>query len=190
MKSALFFKKIRQGFLKSSFLSRNKGFSLVEIMVAVSIFVGLMFILFAVLSGGRRAWHTSEAQIDVNAEIRKVMAKITAELSEAGPGNVSITSISANEDRITFRVAESFTDGSIVWSDQIQYALGGINGEQVIRTNLDTAATEILGNYMTTMLFTQPTADIVAITLISNRQSLQGNNLQLQLNSQVSLRNR
>ncbi|MFH2137561.1 MAG: prepilin-type N-terminal cleavage/methylation domain-containing protein [Candidatus Omnitrophota bacterium] len=168
----------------------ESGFTFVELMVVVSIFGMIVIVIAAILSGGRRAWLTSEAQIDVHSSVRGAMSRITEEIGGAGPGNVSITNISASEDNITFRNPISFTSGAVVWSDQIQFSLGGLNGQQIVRTNLNTGATDNFGNYITTLQFAQPATDIIEVGLVTARQSVIGDNLQMQLTSQVTLRNR
>lgn len=169
---------------------KNNGLSFVELLVVTAIFSGIIIIIFGILTSGRRAWLASEAQIDVNSSIRKAVRLMANELSEAAPGNVTITNINADEDRITFRTPGSFTGGVVNWGDQIQYSLGGINSEQLIRTNLNTGATEFLGNYITILRFSLPRADVVSIVVIAQKQSMSADTLQIQLNSQVALRNR
>ncbi len=168
------------------------GFTLVELMVVSTIFVMVILTLFAGLVGGRRAWLVSEAHVDIHTQARKALNTMADALSQAAPGNVTITNISANEDQIAFRTPVAYDDvaGTITWSDQMRYSLGGVNGQQVLLTNLNTGATETFGNYITTLDFNQPEADVVEIILILNRQSLKGDNLQLPLSSQITLRNR
>ncbi|MFH1063280.1 MAG: prepilin-type N-terminal cleavage/methylation domain-containing protein [Candidatus Omnitrophota bacterium] len=168
----------------------KNGFTLVELMVVVVLFTGIILSIFGILSSGRRAWLTSEVQIDVHSFARQTMHLITKELSESAPGKVTIINFSPNEDRIIFQTPDSFTAGVVTWSDQIQYSLGGINGEQFVRTNLATGEAEIRGNYIKTLRFNQPSIDLIEIVLILNAQSITGDNAQMQLDSQVSLRNR
>jgi type II secretory pathway pseudopilin PulG len=169
---------------------REIGFTLVELMVVVVIFTGIVLSIFGILSSGRRAWLTSEAQIDVHSFSRQIMHLITKELSESAPGKVTIINFSANEDRIIFQTPESFAAGVVTWSDQIQYSLGGLNGQQFVRTDLVTGETQVRGNDITTLRFSQPSIDRIEIGLTLKAKSLTGDNVQMQLDSQVSLRNR
>ncbi|MCM8813358.1 MAG: prepilin-type N-terminal cleavage/methylation domain-containing protein [Candidatus Omnitrophica bacterium] len=166
------------------------GFTLVEVMVAAGIFMLVVGMIFGVLSGGRRAWLTSEAQIDLHQQARQAMQRITDELVESGPGTVSILTVSADEDRLIFRPPLSFSGGVITWGDQIQFSLGGDTGEQLVRTNLATGQAEIFHNYITQLHFQQLAADLYEVVLVLQRQSLLGETLQLQLSTQVALRNR
>ncbi|MFH1460019.1 MAG: hypothetical protein ABIG64_06570 [Candidatus Omnitrophota bacterium] len=169
--------------------NQDKAFTLIEIMVTVLIFVGIMLAIFAILTSGKRAWMTSEAQIDIHSQIRRFIQQFE-ELSEAAPGNITVTNISANEDDIIFQLPDSFTSGAVVWGDQIQYSLGGINGQQLVRTNLTSGASEAIGQYITTLRFAQPESDIVQIVLVVTRQSIKGDIIQKQITTQIALRNR
>ncbi|MCP4650550.1 MAG: type II secretion system protein [PVC group bacterium] len=167
-----------------------EGFTLIELMIGVGIFVMMTVTVYTVMTGGRRAWVTSEAQIDVHDSARRIMQTLTEEIAEAAPGYLTITNISSNEDRIIFQTPSAYAGGSPTWGDRIQYSLGGQDGEQIVRTNIDQATSESFGDYVTTMRFTQPAADLVLITLLVSRQSVVGDTMQMQLVSQVSLRNR
>ncbi|MBU1043757.1 MAG: prepilin-type N-terminal cleavage/methylation domain-containing protein [Candidatus Omnitrophica bacterium] len=170
---------------------RNKnGFTLVELMVVAAIFTGIVLAIFGILSSGRRAWLTSEVQIDVHSFTRQIMNMITTELSESAPGRVTIINFAPNEDRIIFQTPASFSGGVVTWSDQIQFSLGGINGQQFVRTNLATGDTVIKGEHITDLRFNQPSIDLIEIALVLSTQSIIGDTVQMQLDSQVSLRNR
>ena len=171
-------------------ISKRTGFTLVELMVVVAIFTGIVLGIFGILSSGRRAWLTSEAQIDVHSFARQIMNTITTELSESAPGKVTIINFSTDEDSIIFQTPASFSGGVVTWSDQIQYSLGGINGQQFVRTNLTTGQTETKGNYITALRFNQPDIDRIEIVLLLSTQSVIGDTVNMELDSQVSLRNR
>lgn len=177
---------------KFNFFKRRikSGFTLVELMVVVAIFTGIILSIFGILSSGRRAWLTSEVQIDVHSFARQTMQLMTKELSESAPGKVTIINFSPTEDRIIFQIPSGFAAGIVTWSDQIQYSLGGIDGEQFVRTNLVTGETIIQGKHITELRFNQPSIDRIGIGIGLSAQSIIGDNAQMQLNSQVSLRNR
>jgi len=188
---------LKRIFHRKKYYFNQRGFSMVELMVVSTIFVVIILAIIAISIGGNRAWVTSEAQIDINTQARRIMRQLTDELSQAGPGMVTITTISASEDNITFQMPVSFAAGVITWSDQIRYSLGGINGEQIVRTTINPVtfaviSTEIFSNYVTTLQFsyTDTEQDAVAIRLGLDRQSLAGDTLQMQLDSQVAFRNR
>lgn len=188
---------MKRAFYRKSDRLNMRGFTLVELMVVATIFVLLILAIFAISSGGTRAWFTSEAQMDINMQARRIIQQMTDEISQAGPGRVTITNISASEDNIIFQMPVSFALGVLTWSDQIQYSLGGINGQQIVRTRIDPATSVVLetqtfANYVTALRFNyiDTEQDALAITLTLIRQSVAGDNLQIQLNSQVAFRNR
>jgi len=175
--------------LKHPKICPKKGFTLVELMVVVAIFTGIVLAIFGILSSGRRAWLTSEAQIEVHSYARQIMNIITTELAESAPGKVTIINISANEDRIIFQTPASFSGGTVTWSNQIQYSLGGIDSHQFVRTDLITGQTEMKGTGIIALRFNQPEIDRIEITLLVSTQTIIGN-IEMELDSQVSLRNR
>ncbi len=171
-------------------IKKKAAFTFIELMVVTAIFLGVSAAIFAILTGGRRAWMVSESQIDVHWMGRETMRFITEQLSEAGPGTVTITNVNANEDRISFQKPVSYANGVVAWSNIIQYSLGGINNQQFVCTDLGTGVVDTGGNYITTMRFSQPSADLIQVILVLGKQSLVGDNISIQLNSQIALRNR
>ncbi|RKY35942.1 MAG: hypothetical protein DRP78_04840 [Candidatus Omnitrophota bacterium] len=169
------------------FLYNKNAFSLVEIMVVSATFVIVALGVFNALAGGRRAYEVSAVQIDLHFQTRKAMRALTQELSQAG---VSSVNINASNDQIIFKVPVSFSAGTIAWSANIQYFLGGINGEELMRIDTATGQTQVLAQHINTLFFSQPSVDIIEIGLLAAKQSRQGDNLQMQLVSQVALRNR
>ena len=167
---------------KCSFL---KGFTLVEMLVAVSIFVILVFSVLAVLIAGQRVWDDGETQMDIQFEARRIMQRMSEELTYANPDNITI---SDTQDAITFIVPSSYnyTTGNIEWGNQIQYFLGGANGHTLLRR--EGANTAVIGRNVSSVRFTL-NGDRVGIQLVLSKQSPSRNNLQVELNSQVSLRN-
>jgi len=170
--------------------AESRGITFIELMVAMGIFIGVAAAIFAILSGGRRAWLTSEAQIDVQSELRHALIAMTGELGLAGPGTVFIVNVSAAEDRIIFQTPSGFAGGAVTWGSQIQFSLGGNNGHQLMRTDITTGQTESLANYITALHFSQPAADLVQIAMAGERQAVSGNTPSMQITTQVALRNR
>ncbi len=169
---------------------KKTAFTLVELMIVVSIFLGISAAIFALLSGGRRAWMISETQIDVHWMARETMRFITNELSESGPQTITITNVNANEDRIVFQIPASYSAGVVTWNNRMQYSLGGINNQQFVRTDLDAGTSTTGANYITTMRFSQPSVDVILIDLVASKQSIVGDAISISLSSQVTLRNR
>lgn len=171
--------------MKKNQFYQRKALTLVEVMVVTIISIIIFLSILAVISTWQRSWDISEAQMDVQFQARRTMRRVTEELIQASPNNVAINAAS---DVISFNLPNSYAAGNISWGDQIEYSLGGLNGQQLLHTNLNTGNTEILGSYISAVQFTRNN-DIVQIQLTVSKP-YKGNNLQVELGSQVSLRNR
>ena len=163
-----------------------------EVMVALVIFSIISIAIFAVLTSWRRSRNISELQLDVEFEARRAMRKMTEEIVQAGPDQITITDNSyPDSDVIVFRIPDSYSGGAITWGDQIQYSLGGNNAEQLLRTNLTTGdPAEIIANNIDSLQITDNIATgrvEIDITVIKSHIADQ---IQIQVGSQVALRNR
>ncbi len=66
--------------------SQQKGLTLIEVMVVVSIFTILIIGLYSALGSGRNAWFDTDASIDLQQNIRRTLSRVTKELRESSPG--------------------------------------------------------------------------------------------------------
>ena len=62
----------------------QKGFSLVELMVVVVIFLAMLTAVYAMLTSGQSAWLTTDVQIQLQNDLRQTLEKISKELRETG----------------------------------------------------------------------------------------------------------
>ena len=176
--------------MNGNYFKKKSAFSLAEIMVVLAVFTIIFLSILSVIITWQQSWDISQVKMDVQFQARRAMRRIAEELIQASPGNVII---GAGNDVITFNLPGSYGGGSINWGDNIQYSLGGLEGHQLLRTNLDKDISspereEILGSYISLLQFTR-SDDIIQIQLTANK-TFKGRSLQAQLNSQVSLRNR
>ena len=174
--------------------NKKKGFTLVEILVVVSIFSIMVGSILNVVFSWNRSWNISEVQMDVQFQARRAISEMTKELSQTSQSTISI--IAAANDQITFQLPnEDYNDeGEFSWGDQIRYSviLGPTGINQLWRTNLTTAQAEILASYVAVV-------DGVKFTLASNIISMlltvnktprgEVTPVTIQLDSRVSLRN-
>ena len=129
-------------------MKRNDGFSLVELMIASAIVVGMALMLAATFRESQRSWQSRENTMTVSFELRRGVQSMTRELSESSgqwmqvPGVGTFPADGNTYNSIQFRVPEDINgDGAVVdgagnieWSAPITYSLGGNNGQQILRT--------------------------------------------------------
>jgi prepilin-type N-terminal cleavage/methylation domain-containing protein len=140
-----------------------KGFTLVEVLVAVGILSFFIFSIFAVMDVGRASWFTGSLATEVHREIIKPFTIMEKELRETKASQISMGSGEASAS-ITFKVPEDIDNdgdvldatGNIEWSGNITYALNSSN--QITRTA--SGATSILANSITSLLFTRPVSPL------------------------------
>jgi type II secretory pathway pseudopilin PulG len=169
-------------------LRARAGFTVVETMVAIFIFLVVLAAAFLVLSTGRNTWWTSTTYIEVNQEIRKAKEWISKELQQGRRVSVAI---GANNNSIQFDIPiVDIGTGAITWQS-VGYSIGGLNNSQLMRTS-DTAV-KILSNNIDPNLttFTQdldnPSRITVAIT--ANKQDKRQRAISARLDFDVNLRN-
>jgi prepilin-type N-terminal cleavage/methylation domain-containing protein len=154
-----------------------KGFTLLEILVALSIFTLLILTIFGVMDLGRASWFTGSTVVDVHQEIIKSFMTMEKELRNTRPAEVSLTSGTSSAS-ITFKIPQD-TDGDgdaldasgrIEWSGNITYALN--SSGQITRTA--SGAVSILANNIVSLQFTRPVAsvDIIQIDITAAKTSL------------------
>jgi len=74
-------------------LGSNKGFSLVEIMVTLGLFLLLIAGVYVSLGTGRDTWATTNKQIELQQHLRKTLERIAAELSESGKNSAGVSQV-------------------------------------------------------------------------------------------------
>jgi len=62
----------------------KKGFTLVELMVVVALFIFMLAAMYGVLLSGQASWFTTDANIEVQENVRKTLSRISSELRQSG----------------------------------------------------------------------------------------------------------
>jgi prepilin-type N-terminal cleavage/methylation domain-containing protein len=133
-----------------------KGFTLIEILIAMAIFVFLTAISLSLTYTSKEAWYSSATSIGLRQEIMKTLMTMEKELKQTRPSKTDLA-IGANSTSISFKVPKNTNgtvldaSGNIVWSDTITYSL---NSGQIRRN--DSATTTVLSNNITSLLFIRP----------------------------------
>jgi prepilin-type N-terminal cleavage/methylation domain-containing protein len=167
------------------------GFTLVELMVTVVIFLLLIGAVVLVFIVGRASWGIAEAHLQVHQELRRGMDWMTEELRQGGAS--TITNVPADGvwyNTIAFRKPQDVISGNVVWEDnQTQYLRGGLEGRQLLR--MLGSEQMVLANDI--ILFQvrrqQVSPAIVEIALEAQRTTARGNLIDANLNFQLKLRN-
>lgn len=160
-----------------------KGFTLLEILVAVSIFTLLILAIFGIMDLGRASWFTGSAAVEVHQEIIKPFMTMEKELRKTSPGQVSLTSGTSGSS-FTFKIPQDINgdgtvldaSGNIEWSANITYALNSSN--QITRTA--SGAASVLANNISSLQFTRPASsvDIIQIDITARKTSVTGRQFQ------------
>ena len=66
---------------------QKSGFTLIEIIVATGIFIGLFAGILTILITGGRTWYQEELSVRLNQNLRRSIDRITRELRESGCEN-------------------------------------------------------------------------------------------------------
>ncbi len=84
---------------KPYFFQRTLGFTLVEILIALTLFSFILVLIFSTLHSTSRSWQTGEKKIAANDEQRLELAFIRKHISQAIP----LTRIDGKDNRILFK---------------------------------------------------------------------------------------
>lgn len=79
-------------------LESNKGLSLMELVVAVAIFLAMFGGVFMSMSAGQNSWAVTSTQIDLQENLRFTIEKISKELRESGSNSVGAMQVTINDN--------------------------------------------------------------------------------------------
>ena len=71
-------------------LRNNRGFTLLEMLIAIGIFTLMMTGAIISLTSGQNSWLSSDLQIDLQDSIRKSFAKVSSELRQSSASQVQV----------------------------------------------------------------------------------------------------
>jgi prepilin-type N-terminal cleavage/methylation domain-containing protein len=160
-----------------------KGFTLLEVLVAVSIFTLLCLAIFAVMDLGRASWFTGSAVTETHQEIIKSFMIMEKEIRETRPAQINLAS-GTSAPSITLKVPQDIdadgdvldASGMIEWSGNIVYARNASN--QITRTA--SGAASVIANNIISLQFTRPVTplDIVQVDVTARKTSFTGRQFQ------------
>ena len=165
----------------------QRGFTLVESLISVSIFVIIAGACFSSLVAGIKIWDANDTHTELEQHLRKAMDWIKQDLTQAGSSSVTNVPADGNSyTTITFTKGSSVSGGAITWSSSTtQFILSGTNLTRLTGSQTDTIASSIQS-----MTFIRQAAspNIVAVTLNAQKGSGAGT-MSSSTTFQVELRN-
>jgi len=175
----------------------DKGFTTVELMVVTAISSILTYGIFLALQTGSAQMETSKARRYLQDQAREGLYKMVQEIRQSAPDRITIAN---GGTLIRFDVPDPAApvnaDFTVNWggSHSIQYALGGLNGRQLIRTDLNSGLTTVMANDVGGLVLAGDGADpnVVTITLsvqrnLANQRPVPA--VPLQMTAQAEVRN-
>ena len=176
----------------------KRGFGLLELLIASVVMSAMAVVLAAVLRMGQRSFQTSQNTMTISYELRRGTKLMSQDLAQTQADQVSIPADDSWYDNLSFRIPEDVdADGTVLdsagvleWSDSIQYALGGVDNQQVQR--IQNGNTQVLAHRVTLLRFRRTTANPYIVEV--NFQVERGANLggflqQVNVTTRVRLRN-
>ncbi len=89
-------------------MKSRRGFTLIEMMISVAIFAGVMAMVMSVVSTARVTYFDAEARITAQEDLRRALDVLLRELSESSPSRIEIPEPS----RIIFQIPIKVVDSS------------------------------------------------------------------------------
>jgi prepilin-type N-terminal cleavage/methylation domain-containing protein len=143
-----------------------KGFTLLEVLISLVILSIITVGIYGVLNISDKTYQNDLGLLDLQQQVRQSMDGMVKELKQSKASLISISNAGA---RIDFKVPIDLTTSPVTYTDFIAYYLGG---NQILR-EFPAGTTKVLAN------------DINALNF-----SLAGNELQVQLSAQKTVRQR
>lgn len=186
-----------------------KGFTLIEFMIVVIIFLIMLAAVFNALATGRSSWQSGNAQVQAQEEARRAMDWMVRELLGA-----KLVSISEDKSTIKFKVTidEDIIDttadddvldvnDSVEWgandgtNDRLNWTIGySLSSGQILRKIFNSDDTEqtslkkVLANNVTAISF-DPPSSVIDIDITAQKDTIRERTMESSLHSQVRLRN-
>jgi len=169
-------------------LLSQQGFTLPEVLVTVFLFSIIFGACLMILFSGQEIWSVNDVQIELQSDLRVVMARMKDDLMQSG-SNV-ITGVDATgtpQGSIIFKKSLGVTAGNTIWSADLSYSLNG--DDELIR---DDGTTQIsLARNITGLSFIRAAAapDIVFIFIQASKNSVKSRVINESTSFSVQLRN-
>lgn len=176
-------------------VSREEGFSLVELMVVLFIFSVVSIAAASAFDMGQAETNETRIQLALQETLREGLQRMALELRESAFNRVNIDTRTV-PNSVTFQIPAAITNsGQITWSSPVRYQVGGATGRQLLRRDLATGQTTVLANDIVDLILSWQVAAPSGTTLGINirlqaqRASAKGRVLDITRGHTVSFRN-
>lgn len=185
-------------------MKKSRGFSVLELFIAITLFIVIMGALFLVISPSIDSFQLSSAQLDLESEVRRAIDTMTSELMQTRIAKITEGPVNAdniNYNAIRFAVPYDIdTDGDIIndnqvmeWSDAspanwtVRYSLVG---SQIIRSAGD-GLNPVLANNISSLTFRRPSynPNTIEINISAQKSTSKNRSVQVSLSSLIKMRN-
>lgn len=147
--------------------TRERGFGLLEMLIAAVVTVAMAGVLAAVFRMGNRSFQVSQNTMTISHEIRRGINLMSRDLTQTQGAQVDIPADGNWYNSITFRIPQDDdtdtndtvldNDGVLQWSNPIQYVLGGVDNQQAQR--IQNGNTQVLAHRVTLLRFRRTPAN-------------------------------
>lgn len=174
-------------------LKRNKGLTLIEIIIVIFLFSIILTAIFSAMATAKTSWTSGGSRLSVQQEARRGLNTMTRELRQGRLSMITgVPADGANYPSITFQIPDTVTASGTTWSNNIQYSIGGLNNEQLLRTQ--DGNQRVLANNLSALTFNRSSLepDVIDISISVQQNTFPGfTGIQsdITLNSEVKVRN-
>lgn len=177
-------------------ITQEKGFTLVEVMIAMAIASVMTYAIFVVMRTSQEQMQAADVKMSIQDSAREGIYKMLQEIRLSAPNQVTLGSGGTS---ITFNIPDSTTPltaaYTVDWTtaDAIVYQLGGTGGNQILRT-INGGNSKVIANNVTSLTFTGDATPPRVVTVTVNLQRQMTNTRQmtatpLQIIANAELRN-
>ncbi len=167
------------------------GFTLVETLISVFIFLFMITALYGIGTVSQRYWDANKAKNELQQELRKAMDGMIYDLRQAGQASISdVPADGAWYSTINFKVPDGVSGGSLTWNnDAIQFVLAGPSSERLHR--IQGGDTKILALNVQSLGFRRQAAapNLLEVSLQGQKDTDRGLTIDYNLAFEVQLRN-
>ena len=164
-----------------------KGFSLIELNLSLFIFAVVAMLVLQSFTIGFRSSDEIHTRTRITGEIRSGIERIERELRNSAYARVTVL----QPNQLQFTVPQNITsEGVITWGSAIQYILGGVNGQQLLRQDVGAGTSTVIANNITGLQFVKnANPATLSVSMTGQGRTAQGRAIPVSLNATVEFRN-